>query len=89
MYTRIGPAGTGNFDGLIQNPGQRPFNLSLYGVIFAAQALPATVAGTVIADIKPQIPHNRAVPLLLPAHCPQKTEMFRFCHRPEHDRVHT
>ena len=48
----------------------------------------APVAGAVVANIKPQIPHNPPSLLWPPVRYPPRTGTCRFCHTPERVRLH-
>ena len=82
MDACVGSPAAGNLDGLVQNFAQGLFYFPLNGVALPGKSLPAAVTGTVVADIKPQIPHMLPVPLLPPIHCRQRTGIFRFCRIP-------
>ena len=82
MDTGIRPPAAADLDGLIQNSAQSLLQLALNGIIRPRYSLPAPVAGAVIAQIKPQIPHIPPVPLWPPARYLPKTGIYRFCHTP-------
>ena len=86
VYPGIGAAAAADLDRFLQNPGKGRFQLALDGVVPSGQALPAPVAGAVVANIKPQIPHNPPSLPWPPARYPPRTGTCRFCHTPE--RVH-
>jgi hypothetical protein len=86
--TGICPTTAGNLDLLSQDPTQGLFNFSLDRVVHSSQPLPAPITGTVIANIKPQIPQSLSTPHELPARCQRKTQNSPGDHTPEHDRTH-
>jgi hypothetical protein len=80
MDTGIGSSAAAYLNGFPQNSGQGGFQFALNGVVLSWQTLPTPVAGTIIANIKPQIPHNTPVPLSLPVHCLLRTGNFLYNH---------
>jgi hypothetical protein len=88
MDTGIGAAAAADLDLLTQYFRQALLDFPLNRIVSAGQTLPATVTGTVIANIKPQIPHNPPVPLLLPARYLPRTGNFLSYRKPEHGLSH-
>jgi hypothetical protein len=88
MGTGIGSTAAMDLDFFPQDPGQRLLQLALDGVVHILQTLPTPVTGSVITNIKPQIPQAPSTPVLLPAHCRRKTEKLHDDHTPEHGREH-
>ena len=88
MGAGVSPAAAGNFHSFPQDPGQSLLQLSLYGIILTRQTLPPLVPGTVIADLKPQIPHIPPTLPLPPAHCQRKTGNSPYDRKPGYVPAH-
>jgi hypothetical protein len=76
----VGASTAADFNFLIQYSAKCLFQLALQGVVHPGQALPAPISGTIIADIKPNIPHIPPAPSVLPAHCQRKTGTYHWDH---------
>jgi hypothetical protein len=88
MGSGIGSPASNNLYWLIEQPGQRLFQLSLDRVVASGKPLPAPIPCSVIANIKPQISHIPPVPLLLPVRYPLKTGSILYDRTLVRDRKH-
>jgi hypothetical protein len=89
MGTGICPSASGDFDLLVEDSAQCLFQFSLNGVIDPSQSLPAPVPGTVIANVKPQIPQAAPTPLWLPVRYLPRTGTHLCDRIPERDHEHS
>jgi hypothetical protein len=88
MGAGISPSAAGNLHSLTQNSGKGLFDFSLNGILLPRQTLPSPITGTVIADIKPQIPHTPPILPLLPVHYLRKTGNYLYDRKPGYVPAH-